>query len=297
MNFICPFHQEISLCEQESGELVCPSCSFKLLTSGDLKIAHYPDSHPFLMSNSETEITRRKGKLRGWYRQRLAKNSVSASNFAELKSEFKDAKVLIIGGGERGIADEFAVCKSVARLDVYAGPDNNIIADAHAIPFKSETFDLIVVQAVLEHVVFPPKVIKEIWRLLKDRGVVYSEVPFLQHVHEGIFDFTRFTMTGHALLFRNFQITKFGYVGGSTTSLLWAIRGRFLNSPVNLIVQFLFRGFLLAISFFKKTSNNEAEFISANGTFILAQKSIGARGAIEGISDLKAYSGLDNDKK
>ncbi len=47
---------------------------------------------------------------------------------------------------------------------------------------------------------------KEIHRVLKDDGIVYADTPFMQQVHEGAYDFTRFTLSGHRWLFKNFAL-------------------------------------------------------------------------------------------
>ena len=64
-------------------------------------------------------------------------------------------------------------------------------------PFKE--IDLVIIQAVLEHVMYPNKVVSEIYRVLKNDGLIYSETPFMQQVHEGPYDFSRFTESGHRL--------------------------------------------------------------------------------------------------
>jgi ubiquinone/menaquinone biosynthesis C-methylase UbiE len=74
----------------------------------------------------------------------------------------------------------------------------------HDLPFADNSFDGVVVQAVLEHVVDR----RAAWRrhrVLKGRGVVYAETPFMQQVHMGPYDFTRFTHSGHRRLFRWFR--------------------------------------------------------------------------------------------
>lgn len=47
---------------------------------------------------------------------------------------------------------------------------NFLVADAHKLPFKSNYFDLIVSYETIEHLVNPPKALKEIHRVLKKDG-------------------------------------------------------------------------------------------------------------------------------
>ena len=80
------------------------------------------------------------------------------------------------------------------------------------------------IQAVLEHVLDPNIVVSEIYRVLRRDGLVYADTPFMQQVHEGGFDFTRFTLSGHRWLFRKFQHDSSGVVSGAGTALNWSIR-------------------------------------------------------------------------
>ena len=73
---------------------------------------------------------------------------------------------------------------------------------AHYLPFKDETFDGVWIQAVLEHVVSPETVVKEIFRVVKNHGLIHSEIPFMQQIHMGKNDFTRYTASGHRFLFK-----------------------------------------------------------------------------------------------
>jgi len=75
----------------------------------------------------------------------------------------------------------------------------------HTIFFDASSFDGVIIQAVLEHVVEPNHCVEEIHRVLKENGLVYSETPFMQQVHLGRYDFTRFTHLGHRRLFRKFK--------------------------------------------------------------------------------------------
>ena len=90
-------------------------------------------------------------------------------------------------------------------------------------PLADGSVDGVVIQAVLEHVLEPTVVAKEIHRVLRSGGIVYAATPFLQLVHEGPYDFTRFTDSGHRYLFRSFERIDSGSVAGAGTALWWSI--------------------------------------------------------------------------
>jgi len=135
-------------------------------------------------------------------------------------------KLLVVGGGTVGNGVEAIYADprvQVIGFDIFASPLTQFIADAHHIPLADGTVDAVVVQAVLEHVLAPDKVVAEIHRVLRPGGLVYAETPFLQQVHAGAYDFTRYTTSGHRYLFRNFEEISAGAVAGPGTELLWSI--------------------------------------------------------------------------
>jgi ubiquinone/menaquinone biosynthesis C-methylase UbiE len=69
------------------------------------------------------------------------------------------------------------------------------VADGHQLPIADGSVDGVWIQAVLEHVLDPSIVVQEIHRVLTPGGVVYAETPFMQPVHEGAYDFTRFSLS------------------------------------------------------------------------------------------------------
>jgi SAM-dependent methyltransferase len=171
---------------------------------------------------------------RRWLRRLIPKRTpaIGASRryraFRETVRELHDgrARVLIVGGGILGegiheLVDQPGI--DVVETDVYLGPRVTLVCDGHHLPFADETFDGVVVQAVLEHVLDPARVVAEMHRVLKPSGIVYAETPFMQQVHEGPHDFTRWSETGHRRLFRMFSKIESGVTAGPATALLWAM--------------------------------------------------------------------------
>ena len=135
-------------------------------------------------------------------------------------------RVLVIGGGTigGGVKSVYEDPRlDVLAFDVYASENVQFLADAHQVPLKDGSVDGVLIQAVLEHVLDPQAVVAEIHRVLRLGGLVFAGTPFMQHVHEGPYDFTRFTESGHRYLFRHFAVRDSGAGAGLGTQLLWSI--------------------------------------------------------------------------
>ncbi|TBR58048.1 methyltransferase type 11 [Westiellopsis prolifica IICB1] len=154
------------------------------------------------------------------------KSQKNYTKFVELLLEQNEQpKVLVIGASVLGKGMEVILSVPEIELvesDVCFGPRTALISDLHNIPFEDSSFDGVIVQAVLEHVVDPQHCVEEIHRVLKEDGLVYAETPFIQQVHLGKYDFTRFTHLGHRRLFRKFQEICSGAVCGPGMALAWS---------------------------------------------------------------------------
>lgn len=136
-------------------------------------------------------------------------------------------RVLVVGGGTLGRGMPELVRDDRVRLiesDVYLGPRVDVACDAHDLPFADGQFDGVVIQSVLEHVLDPHRVVSEIHRVLRPGGLVLAETPFMQQVHEGAHDFTRFSLLGHRRLFRHFEEVDSGVACGPAMALVWSLR-------------------------------------------------------------------------
>ncbi len=142
------------------------------------------------------------------------------------------ATVLVVGGGtQRAVLDPLLTknrAVDVIYTDIDVNADVDLFADAHDLPFFDSSVDAVITTAVLEHVMYPERVAAEISRVVRIGGFVYSELPFMQQVHEGAYDFTRYTASGHQRLFHLFDPVEFGLVAGPATSLVWALEHFFL---------------------------------------------------------------------
>jgi hypothetical protein len=128
-----------------------------------------------------------------------------------------DATVLVAGGGSIGsgmapLYDDPRV--RLIAFDIFPSRHVQLVADAHAIPLADASVDAVVIQAVLHTLLDPYQAVREIHRVLKPRGYVFADSPFLQPVVDAAHDFTRFTESGHRWLFRDFERIDCGMVAG-----------------------------------------------------------------------------------
>ncbi len=110
-------------------------------------------------------------------------------------------KVLNLGSGVGNF--DYYLSKNIrtVNLDIDTSkPKLDVVADAHFLPFKSGSFDIVYGIAVLEHVKKPWIVADEITRVIRPGGYVVLELPFLSTIHDE-HDYFRFTDKGIRSLF------------------------------------------------------------------------------------------------
>ncbi len=209
--------------------------------------------------------------------------------------------VLIVGGGAIGSGMRRLYRSnlvSIVAFDVYPSMATDFVADAHDIPMIDQSVDAVWIQAVLEHVLSPEKVVSEIHRVLKPNGLVFSDTPFMQQVHEGAFDFTRFTLSGHRWLFRNFVELESGLSAGAGTALRWSIQYFAYAITNSVLLSKLAAAIFFWLRFLDPIGRKEVQKLGASGTYFFGQKSDTSMNRIEivsyfsdGSSSSKAISG------
>lgn len=246
--------------EEVTTLMVCPKCKNPLTAShNEFRCTHHHcqsifpvvDGRPIFI-NEENSLFRIKdylapntggAKAGAPIRKRIQSlvpaithNWVAKRNYlqlvAMLKKTNQPTSVLIVGAGDMGEGANCLVNEEtikVVETDVVPGQRIAVIADAHDLPFSSGSFDAVVAQAVLEHVVDPYRCVDEMYRVLKPDGLIYAETPFMFPVHLGAYDFTRFSLLGHRRLFRYFSEVDANMASGPANALALSIRSFVLS--------------------------------------------------------------------
>jgi SAM-dependent methyltransferase len=165
-----------------------------------------------ILNGQENYVDRPITKYQGIIKRLTPESEVTVNNCRRFVDELhkisERPKVLVIGGGQKGSGTDILWNNKsieIHSIDIYYSESVDIICDAHYLPLMSKSYDGVWIQAVLEHVVEPARVVEEIFRVLNLNGIVYAETPFMQQVHEGAYDFTRYTILGHRYLFKKFE--------------------------------------------------------------------------------------------
>ena len=154
-------------------------------------------------------------------------------------------RVLVIGSGDGSAG--YGALESVDGVELLetdvslAGPAA-VVCDASDLPFADGEWDLVIAVAVLEHVLEPQRCVDEMHRVLRADGLVYATTPFMQQVHMGEYDFTRFTRSGHRWLFRHFEELDSGIATGPASVLVWSVEYFLLSWSSSVGLRRVFKG-------------------------------------------------------
>ena len=78
--------------------------------------------------------------------------------------------------------------------------------DVTNLEFNDNSFDLVIMMEVLEHVKEPKKGLSEIYRVLSHNGKLIMSTPFILGIHDEPYDYYRFTKYGLEYLLNDFKI-------------------------------------------------------------------------------------------
>jgi ubiquinone/menaquinone biosynthesis C-methylase UbiE len=128
------------------------------------------------------------------------------------------SSVLEIGGGDRRYGRANYVNLEFTRFELA-----DVHADGHGLPFADSSFDMVVSQAVFEHIRQPFDAAAEALRVTKPGGLVVTEVAFLQPVHAVPHHYFNMTVAGVRELFPGCEEVESGWFGSLATTVDWML--------------------------------------------------------------------------
>lgn len=232
LKFMCSVCREGELTKRADATLSCPHCDSHYTCRGD-----QPDLRPEFAWHPDTAVEKTKPEVElddteRWqnaiklFLRRSPKlyrflvytigtayyGGTSSQRFVD--SLGSDALVLSVGAGVLRLNG-----KRVVHLDYEPYAALEVVGDAHALPFADNTFDGVVCETLLEHVLEPERVIAEMERILKPGGQIYILMPFLFAFHAAPNDFSRLTHRGLAHRMKAFDIKSLRPFSGPASAL------------------------------------------------------------------------------
>ncbi len=190
-------------------------------------------------------------------------------------------KVLDVGGQKVKNRGSFNVpiekVDSWECLNIDASTKPDYLCSADNIPVEDNCFDMILMTEVLEHLENPESVLRELYRVLKNDGILISSMPFLSAVHMFSHDFQRWTGKKIEMEFERagFNTEKIDAMGGIVAVIIDLIHNytdknpTFINKKlIRNILRFTFPVFLFLD---KKTKSKDR---ITTGYFIRARKNL-----------------------
>ena len=83
-----------------------------------------------------------------------------------------------------------------ATATEWHGTRPDVFGDAQQLPFMTAAIDHVLLLDVLEHVPEPDRCLAEVYQILKPRGTLTLQVPFMYPIHDEPLDFHRWTRSG-----------------------------------------------------------------------------------------------------
>lgn len=167
-------------------------------------LKYYNEEYAPININSGDKEGDRPGSYNSYTMMRYSQLIAQIGKFIDYKSKILD--VGCAGGGflsflqKRGYSNLFGI-DFTEKYIMEAGKNSKFIlkpGSAEQIPFENKSFDIIIIDQVVEHLLNPRKFFQEAKRILKDKGLVFVGIPDSSKYNEYyIFDFYWFLLREH----------------------------------------------------------------------------------------------------
>lgn len=223
--------------------LACPQCKEPLAQSADAlrcercgKSFSMENGVPIFLPRSEQRgVQSHRGRTPAWkkllkflepphhslYFGTLRSSVGEGRELLELLGALREAKILNIGSLSKDLKK---LHPNIINLDIFRYPNIDVVGDAHALPFRDSSIDVVLFKNVLEHIREPAVAMAEIDRVLAVGGILYMKLPFLQPFHAVPDDYQRYTESGIQELLRGYDCLTKGISVGPGSMLAWIVR-------------------------------------------------------------------------
>jgi SAM-dependent methyltransferase len=114
-------------------------------------------------------------------------------------------------------------------IEPFEGGAHTVVGDAENLPFENNTFDVAIMDAVLEHIPNVGKAFEEVARTLKPRGIFIGYVAFMECFHEISYSHLSFKALEHYSNINGMKLEKIS--GGSAFGIDYHLRVLFYPFP------------------------------------------------------------------
>lgn len=178
-------------------------------------------------------------------------------------------KVLDIGSKNRRY--DYLFDADITAGDIIENPKMNIIkADINNLPFKDKSFNAVLCIEVLEHIKTPKKAVEEMYRVLKNKGILVVSLPLTYKIHD---DYLRYTKSYIEEEFMGeFKSYKISQLGNFYSIILDILRDKIMfiqNKGVRFILYIPYLTLTMFIPLVSKLTKDKKHL---SGYFIEAKK-------------------------
>jgi len=131
-----------------------------------------------------------------------------------IKNIGADKIIVNLGSGPKKLRED------IINIDFHPFNNVDIVANIGNLPFRDNSVDIIINEAVLEHSKNPQALVKEMYRVLKPGGLIYITTVFVASFHSSPNDYYRWSKEGLRELLRDFEEKETGVICGPTSAML-----------------------------------------------------------------------------
>lgn len=156
-------------------------------------------------------------------------------------------------------------------VEPFEGGEHTVVGDAENLPFENESFDIVLMDAVLEHIPNVSNAFKEVSRILRKGGLFLGYVAYMECFHEISYSHLSFKAMEHFANTNNMKLEKIS--GGRRFGIDYHLRVLFYPVNINFIrgsIAFCIRSIIwikcklayVGLRFGRKMSSDEAKVMS-----------------------------------